>query len=453
MIRKTSILLCTLLTAILIPAKSQNPLITNIYTADPAAHQFSDGKLYLYADHDPNHRNDGWLQMYDYHVYSTSDLITWTDHGSVLNCKEISWNDGPAWDGDCVEANGKYYYYFPMVDKIGVAVSEKPTGPFKDALGKPLITRETPGVKKTALGWLTSPCVLFYNDTAYVYLGQNDEFYLVKLNKNMLELDGPVHTLKQPKYFHEAVWVNYANGKFHATYGGNDGIGKDKLAYATADNPYGPFIFQYFIQNDQAATVQNCVTNFNGRNLFFYHRNGLDEFHRQICLEEFQYTNEGLIPKIPRAYDKSKKPRMLIDALGNFEAEDCQETSGGGIERIYEFTGEGNLVINVLWTNSWIKYENVDFGEGVKTFEAQISAPNPIENGIIELRCDSINGKLIGKCIIPKTNGWFNWTKISCSISPDVANIHDLYLVFRGDTKKGFYYQVNYIVDNFRFSR
>ncbi len=123
---------------------AQNPLINNIFTADPAAHQFSDGKLYLYADHDPNLKNDGWQRMYDYHVYSTSDLKIWTDHGSVLNCKDISWNNGPAWDGDCVEANGKFWYYFPMVDNIGVAVSDKPTGPFKDALGKPLITRKHP---------------------------------------------------------------------------------------------------------------------------------------------------------------------------------------------------------------------------------------------------------------------------------------------------------------------
>ena len=72
-----------------------NPLLANIHTADPAVHVFGD-RLFVYADHDPAGPNDGWISMYDYHAYSTGDLKTWVDHGSVLNCRDVTWNDGPA---------------------------------------------------------------------------------------------------------------------------------------------------------------------------------------------------------------------------------------------------------------------------------------------------------------------------------------------------------------------
>lgn len=431
---------------------AQNPLITNIYTADPAAHQFSDGRLYLYADCDPRGENSGWLNMFKYHVYSTSDLKTWTDHGSLLDCKDITWNDGAAWDGDCVEANGKYYYYFPMVDKIGVVVADKPTGPFKDVLGRPLVTRETPGVLNKASGWLTSPCILFFNDTAYMYMGQNEELYVIKLKKNMLETDGPAITLKKPKYFHEAVWVNYAHGKFHATYGGNDGNGRDKLGYAVADNPYGPFEFQYFIQNEQAATVQNCITEFNGQPILFYHQNGRDDFHRQICAEKFNYTADGKIPYILRTAEGIGKTELRLDACGKHEAEDYQKNSWG-IEIIFEPAGEGNHVVNVLGDNTWVLFEKVDFGKGVKTFETMLSSPRKVIDGAIEIRLDNPKGTLIGTCVIPKTSGWFEWKKASCSIDPKLSGVHDVYFVFRGYIEKGFYYRVNYMMDYFRFNR
>jgi hypothetical protein len=442
-----------LLSMLLSTTKAQNPLITNIFTADPAAHQFSDGRLYLYADYDPNGENRGWLNMFKFHVYSTSDLKIWTDHGSLFDCKDITWNDGAAWDGDCVEANGKYYYYFPMVDKIGVAVSDNPIGPFKDALGKPLITRDYPGVQKKASGWLTSPCVLFYNDTAYMYMGQNEEFYLAKLKKNMVEVDGPVLALKKPAHFHEGAWVNYAHGKFHATYGGNDGKGKDKLAYAVADNPHGPFVFQRFIQPNQAATVQSSVVSFNGRNLLFYHQNGTDDFHRQICVEDFQYTSDGLIPVVPRTKEGIGPVELRIDALGKQEAEDYQEWSDWGLECIFEPTGEGNRLVNVLAGNTWIMFNNVDFGTGVRQFETMLSSPLAVEGGAIELRLDRPDGTLIGKCPIPKTNNWYDWEITQCEVSPETKGVQDLYLVFQGNTHKGFYHQVNYKIDFFRFKK
>jgi hypothetical protein len=162
------------------------------------------------------------------------------------------------------------------------------------------------------------------------------------------------------------------------------------------------------VQPDKAATFQNCVTEFNGRHLFFYYQNGTDDFHRQICVEEFNYTSEGNIPVIPRTKEGIGNIDLRIDALGKQEAEDFQKSSDWGIETILEPTGEGNKVVNVLNDNSWIRYDKVDFGTGVKAFETFVSSPLEVENGLIEIRFDREDGPLIGKCRIPKTKDWYS---------------------------------------------
>jgi len=85
-------------------------LFPHTYTADPAAHVFSDGRLWLCADRDPDRPSEWWRAMCSYHAFSTANLEYWIDHEAVLSCEDIAWRDGSAWDGDCVEANGKYQY-------------------------------------------------------------------------------------------------------------------------------------------------------------------------------------------------------------------------------------------------------------------------------------------------------------------------------------------------------
>lgn len=432
---------------------SQNPLITNSFTADPAARQFSDGKLYLYTDCDPVGEDaGGWIHMHKYKLYTTSDLKIWTDEGSMFDCKDIGWNDGPAWDGDCVEANGKYWYYFPMVDKIGVAVSDRPTGPFKDALGRPLVTRDTPGVMKEAKAWLVSPTILFFNGSIYMYFGQNTEFYLAKLKPNMIELDGPVVSLDKPTFFHEGAWINEAKGKIHVTYGGNDGNGKDKLAYATGDSPYGPFKFQYFIQEEKAASVQNCITSFNDRNFIFYHQSGQDEQHRRICVEEFKYTGDGKIPVIPWTKEGIGPVEIRINPLGKHEAEDYNEISHSwGVDTALEPTGEGNRVVNIHGGRNWFMFKKMDFATEVQSLEIAISSALKDIDGNMEVRLDSPEGPIIATGKLPYTGGWYVWQNLKFDVSTKSKGVHDVYFVFQIKSEKKFQYYANCMIDYFRF--
>jgi arabinoxylan arabinofuranohydrolase len=177
----------------------QNPIIQTIYTADPAPMVHND-TLYLYTGHDED--KSTWFTMKDWHCYSTTDMVNWTDRGSPLSLKTFSWTNKDAWAGQCIFRDGKFYWYVPVNQSngggmaIGVAVSDKPTGPFKDALGKPLVSG----------GWgYIDPTVFIDDDArlpdgqgqAYLYWG-NPHLYYVRLNKDMISYDQIVGLVKVP---------------------------------------------------------------------------------------------------------------------------------------------------------------------------------------------------------------------------------------------------------------
>ena len=122
-------------------AYAQNPIVQTQLTTDPAPLVVGD-RLYVYTGHDEDKADFFWMN--EWRVYSTKDMVNWTDHGSPLDLSSFSWADDRAWAAQTIERNGKYYWYICAHSKltggmaIGVAVADSPTGPFKDALGKPL---------------------------------------------------------------------------------------------------------------------------------------------------------------------------------------------------------------------------------------------------------------------------------------------------------------------------
>ena len=119
-----------------------NPIIKNIYTADPAPMVYGD-TLYLYVTHDEDELINDFYTMFDWRCYSTKDMVNWTDHGKIFSLDDIEWADDRAWAPQAVERNGKFYLYCPVHKTnggmaIAVGVSDSPTGPFTD-LGYPLV--------------------------------------------------------------------------------------------------------------------------------------------------------------------------------------------------------------------------------------------------------------------------------------------------------------------------
>ncbi len=186
------ILLTTLLAGMSLAASAQNPVIQTCYTTDPAP-MVHDGTFYIYTGHDEDGADFFWMQ--EWRVYSSKDMVNWTDHGSPLAIEDIAWGDDRAWAPQCVERNGKFYFYVPLHSKlsggmaIGVAVGDSPVGPFKDALGAPLFDNGS---------WDNiDPTVYVDNDgQAYIYWG-NPEIYYAKLNEDMISFDGEVRKVEQ----------------------------------------------------------------------------------------------------------------------------------------------------------------------------------------------------------------------------------------------------------------
>jgi len=174
------------ITLLAFPSWADNPIVQTSFTADPAPMVYQD-RLYLYTSHDEDVTKDNFYTMNDWHLYSTVDMVNWTDHGTPAGGKTFSWFTDNAWAPQAVPRNGKIYLYVPLNNntgaKIGVAVSDNPLGPFKDAVGKELVSNGSMAI---------DPTVFIDEDgQAYLYWG-NGNLRMVKLNSDMISTSGSV---------------------------------------------------------------------------------------------------------------------------------------------------------------------------------------------------------------------------------------------------------------------
>jgi beta-xylosidase len=286
---------------------AQNPIIKNIFTADPAVLVYQD-TVFLYTSHDEALVGHETYVMHDWYMYSSTDMVHWTDRGACLSIKDFSWVFDNAYSGQCVHRNGKFYWYVPMEHKkdslsnggfaIGVAVSDSPTGPFKDAIGKALITNEMTTDKKHS--WDDIDPTVFIDDDgqAYLYWG-NQSCRCVKLKANMIELDGPI-SIVTPKYFEEAPWLYKRNGIYYLAY---STLFPEYIDYATSNSPAGPWTYRGRITDTalNSTTIHPAIIDYHDATYFFYHNGALPtggSHRRSVCLDYLYYNPDGTIKKV-----------------------------------------------------------------------------------------------------------------------------------------------------------
>ncbi|WP_286966984.1 glycoside hydrolase family 43 protein [Flavobacterium sp. UBA4854] len=289
--------------------EAQNPIIRNIFTADPAplVHR---GILYLYTGHDVATQDDTNYKMADWHVFSTTNMNDWKDHGALLSPSAFSWATGDAYAAQCIERDGKFYWFVSTFHKknevsqggaaIGVAVSDSPTGPFKDAIGKALIINEMTTDMK--YGWDDIDPTVFIDDDgqAYMFWG-NGSCKWVKLKKNMIEVDGEITTFK-PKNYIEGPWVYKRKGLYYLVYA-SEGTKPEMIEYCTAKSITGPWKYQGIIQENvpNSFTTHPGIIDYKGKSYFFYHNGSLPtggSYRRSICVDYMHYNKDGTIQKI-----------------------------------------------------------------------------------------------------------------------------------------------------------
>lgn len=287
--------------------KAQNPIIKDTFTADPAALVYKN-TVYLYVGHDTAAVDDKTYKMPDWLVYSSTDMVHWKSYGPCLSVKDFAWASYAANAAQCIERDGKFYWYISIIHKsnadskggvaIGVAVSDKPTGPFKDAIGKALITNEMTTDMKHAWDDLDPSVYVDDDGQAYLFWG-NGSCKWAKLKKNMIELDGPIHTFK-PQNFTEAPWFYKRKGLYYLVYAANF---PETIEYCTAEKPEGPWTYRGLIQDQSpnSSTTHPAIIDYKGKSYYFYHNGVLPtggSYRRSVCVENLYYNNDGTIQKI-----------------------------------------------------------------------------------------------------------------------------------------------------------
>lgn len=291
-----------------------NPIINDRYSADPSAHVFGD-TLWVYPSHDKDDART--FDMEDYHAYWTTDMKSWHDAGVIFNpLRQTTWAKSAAWAPDCVERGGKYYLYYPTDKRhIGVAVGDSPRGPFRDPLGHPLLSIDSPGV--VCDRDFIDPAVFIDDDgQAYLFCGQNT-VCCVKLNPDMISYDGEVHIIEGAKDFFEAIWVHKRGGIYYMSYSDGPFRGhQPRIAYATATSPLGPYTYRGVVLDPvNSGTNHHSIVNYKGQDYLFYHTADLSRslapgYHcgsrRSVCVDSLFYNPDGTIRKVRPTLDVSR---------------------------------------------------------------------------------------------------------------------------------------------------
>lgn len=285
--------------------KINNPIITDKFTADPAA-LVSDNTVYLYVGHDEAPNDFNFYRMNEWLVYSSTDMVNWTEHPVPLKTTDFEWSKGDAWAAQVVERNGKFYWYVTVEHgsiqgkAIGVAVSDSPVGPFKDALGKALITNDMT-TEHTQITWDDIDPTVYIDDDgqAYLYWG-NTACYWVKLKDNMIELDGEIHSVELPN-FTEAPWIHKRGDWYYLSYAYQF---PEKTAYAMSKSITGPWEYKGILNElaGNSNTNHQAIIEFKDQWYFIYHTGGIQpnggSFRRSVCIDKLHYNPDGTMKRV-----------------------------------------------------------------------------------------------------------------------------------------------------------
>lgn len=370
-----SLMLCLAITG-----QAQNPIIRDQFAADPTARVFNN-RVYVYPSHDipaPEGQRQDWFCMADYHVFSSDNLTDWTDHGVIVSQEQVPWGKADAysmWAPDCVEKNGRYYFYFPNAPRsgrgfaIGVAVSDAPTGPFR------LETEPIRGVSGI------DPCVLLDDDgTAYLYwsgMGIRG----ARLKDNMTELADKLQTVTTPQGgsmqvggrqmeglpegFKEGPFAFKRDGWYYLTFPWvRQENGTETLAYAMARSPLGPWDFKGIIMAEHANrcwTNHHSIVEFKGQWYIFYHHNDYSpqmDKRRSARIERISFNPDGTIQEVKPTH----RGVGITAAASRIEVDRYSVLSEGAsitfVDSLQPFRG---WYVSLPVKGAWVSYGDVDF--------------------------------------------------------------------------------------------
>jgi hypothetical protein len=410
----------------------QNPIVRNQFSADPTARVFN-GKVYVFPSHDiptPANKNlrKDWFCMADYHVFSSENLTDWTDHGRIVSQNKVNWVDSTSysmWAPDCIERNGKYYFYFPANKNsadangrkgfgIGVAIAARPEGPY---ISLPEPIKGVNGI---------DPNVFIDKDgQAYLYWAMGNIF-VAKLKDNMTELASEPQIIANlpQKGLKEGPFLFERKGIYYLTIPHVENK-IERLEYAIGDNPMGPFKMAGVVMDE---SPMNCWTNhqsfvqYKGQWYLFYHQNAYSpkfDKNRSICIDSLSFNADGTMKKVT----PTLRGVGLTNATSKIEIDRYSSKSETGsiiafLDSLNTFKG-WKTILNIK--NAWVQYNSVDFGKE-KLKKVLVKAWS--ESGsTLQIRMDKADGTVIAEVKVPKGT---NWNTLEAKVSKLPTGVHNL---------------------------
>lgn len=349
------------------PSPMFNSRLTgHLYTADASAHVWNIGGkevLYVYASHDMEPAM-GCDRMDRYHVFSTEDMKTWTDHGEIMNAatvrKQSGWgSEGFMWAPDCAynPEDGLYYFYFPHPEntqnwnstwRIGVAVSRYPDKEF-------YVVGYVKGMASAI-----DPCIFVDDDgQPYLYNGGGGKCYVAKLKKSdWTKLESNPVQMEGLHDFHEAAWLHKVNGKYFLSHSDNNSPSKggNRMRYAVSDSPFGPWEDQGAYMYPQGVeTNHGSIVKFKGKWYAFYHTANYSGHGtlRSVCVDPIDVEADGTLGVVRNwgTAKGGKSPELTADGL-TINASDYND---GGYHYGW-FTKDKSDPSGTVQTGEWVRY-------------------------------------------------------------------------------------------------
>ncbi|WP_127506426.1 family 43 glycosylhydrolase [Paenibacillus humicus] len=348
-----------------------NPVITSIYTADPSAHAWGDGRIYVYASHDMDPAR-GCDLMDRYHVFSSDDMVNWIDEGEILRSEDVSWGrpeGGFMWAPDAACKDGIYYFYYPHPSgsqwndtwRIGVATSSEPARGFVDR-----------GYIEGLGGFaMIDPCVFTDGDgRSYMYYGGGGKCQGGQLGEDMMSIQGAMADMEGLEDFHEAAWVFKREGIYYLTYADNL-HDNNRMHYATSRHPLGPWTYGgIFLEPTGCSTTHGSVAEFKGQWYLFYHNQAIsgEGNLRSMCIDELRFEEDGSIRTVVQTKEGVRAAGGGAGRTGTasvYPAGGCAPGGGAGLEPIG--SGEQALV-GMHLPEAFAVFGGVDGGAGGRAY-------------------------------------------------------------------------------------
>lgn len=409
-----------------------NPILpVQYFVPDVEARQWQDGRIYLYGSYDISGMTT--YCSYQYHVFSSDNLVHWQDHGisfrSVGPGSDVSWSDHVLYAPDCIYHNGQYYLYFCLSDNSeGVAVSSHPAGPFTQAA-------PVAGAQGDAI----DPAALVDDDGQVYYFWGQFNLRGARLNPDLKSID-PMTLNRQiiseaGHGFHEGASIRKRNGIYYLVYTDISRGRATCLAYATSRSPLGPYTKRGILIDNTGCDPQTwnnhgSIAEFNGQWYLFYHRSSqASKFNRRVCIEPIHFKADGSIDEVEMTTQGASGPLAADDWMEAWRA--CLLSGSVHSEAVGpdESRDDFREHLTMIHDGDWAAYKFLDFKAGMTRFTAR--AASLAYGGSIEVRLDQPDGQLIATCSVPHTGGWQKWVDVTCP-TRRVQGVHALYLVFRG---------------------